>query len=217
MHRGEDPKRQYIPHLLGSLQTELENELGNIFEKLWIHEVVKRVTSSLLFTWNSASLIKNKIELLKWIAEFISGRKLQVYLRYLHENYAGRIHVYVAASANNSPTLAIRSSRLLQLKDVKHLTKSHSGVAEGGSANISSQKDRRRGQGLVDPNRRHKQKHVGNLHLRKLSGGGSDPDLDSSADTSAESVNTDTLTDKNSSSGSISFVELVIVHCLTIA
>jgi len=67
----DDYRRHYRHHLARSLEHELVQELAFLLEKVWLVEVVKKVTASPLFQWSDASLFKCKLELLQWIAEFL--------------------------------------------------------------------------------------------------------------------------------------------------
>lgn len=66
-----EARRMYQSHLAYTVQTELVRELTHMFDKVWILEVVKQITSSPIFVWDDKNTRPNKVEILKWIAEFL--------------------------------------------------------------------------------------------------------------------------------------------------
>lgn len=74
----------------------LENDLLNEFEVMlgrdFILDVIYKILDSKSFKW-STNIHKNKIEVMKWIADFLEYDKKQEYLRYLKNNYSSDIKV----------------------------------------------------------------------------------------------------------------------------
>jgi hypothetical protein len=80
-----------------------------LFDREWISVVTYRILHSSIFHWNTTDNHENKVEILKWICEFVSeNRKLQKFLERLYRNYPGKFVIFEEVQ----PVKSINSKRL---------------------------------------------------------------------------------------------------------
>eukprot|EP01127_Copromyxa_protea_P020897 TRINITY_DN7043_c0_g1_i1.p1 TRINITY_DN7043_c0_g1~~TRINITY_DN7043_c0_g1_i1.p1 ORF type:complete len:801 (+),score=133.62 TRINITY_DN7043_c0_g1_i1:480-2882(+) len=85
----------YTKHLTLTITDELCRELTPaLFNTQWLEATVKFIMSQPVFKWDNSSILNNKIEVMKWLCEFIEDEeKHQTYLRFLKKNYSSYIAI----------------------------------------------------------------------------------------------------------------------------
>jgi hypothetical protein len=76
------------------IEVELLDELEHLIDADFLVEVIQKVTESRSFAW-SEDLDSTKIEILQWIADFLSEEQSQAYLQFLYTNYGKKIPIEV--------------------------------------------------------------------------------------------------------------------------
>ena len=76
------------------METELLSELSHLVDSNFLIDIIDKVCSSKSFEW-SDDLDANKIEILKWIPEFLVDDERQAVLQFLYDNYSSKIAIDV--------------------------------------------------------------------------------------------------------------------------
>lgn len=61
----------YTHHLVLTITEDLSSELSDLFCSHWVESTIKFIVSQPVFKWDNHSIINNKVEVLKWLCEFI--------------------------------------------------------------------------------------------------------------------------------------------------
>lgn len=61
----------YVHHIVLTITEDLANEMSSLFDPHWIETTVKFIVSQPVFTWDKHSIVNNKVEILKWLCEFV--------------------------------------------------------------------------------------------------------------------------------------------------
>jgi len=92
--QNEKPKPGYSKRVIQTIREELCNELVPLLTPERIRVVTRYIMLQPLFVWSLKNVLANKIEVFKWLFEFIDSHQTkQEYLAFLNSNYLGSIHI----------------------------------------------------------------------------------------------------------------------------
>lgn len=123
---SEDSDLQMKSKIKEDLLIEISAELQSIIDAITLSEICVKIFESKSFSW-SPNPGENKIEVLKWIAEFIVNGQRQEYLRYLKKAYSSEIKISKKAikSKGKHRILTMKEKRILSFDweiDISDLT-----------------------------------------------------------------------------------------------
>lgn len=105
---GQDVQIQYRE----AIETELIHEFEVMLGRDFILEVVEKILESKSFKWRN-KILKNKIEILKWITDFLDYDKKQEYLRYLKVHYSSDIKIIKKSAKKHQRLLTLREKKIV--------------------------------------------------------------------------------------------------------
>lgn len=97
-----------------SLIKLIVSEIQHIIDRKSLEEIIEKILTSKTFLWD-VDQHQNKIEVLKWIADFLFDEQRQAFLRYLKETYQGEIKVSKRSIKSNGrlKVLTIKEKKIL--------------------------------------------------------------------------------------------------------
>lgn len=108
-----------LQHIIDRLGSELVDELSQLLEDTFILDALNKITSSKSFKWHS-NYSRNKVEVLKYLAEFVSEEQQQDFLRHLKTKYPETIKLaFVRTPSSKKLSKKERSQKKLTMVERK--------------------------------------------------------------------------------------------------